>query len=537
MFSLKNLFLLVILGLSAWALVPPAEKAAAPAPSSSDSSSADPSFSSSPVSSSSASRKHVIRVGPKLFYMPGNVPMGVGRPLEGLRKVAERYEALHPDTKIEYVAVPAAREWLVTQVAAGIAPDIVDVNVEEVWGDTHKGWYIPLDEFLDRPSAYARPGEPGSARWWDVMKYPAISRSTVGPDGRYYCVVYDLVETGIFYNREIFRKAGVAPPADWADFLRVQEKLRAAGYIPLVAPITNLADWGTDLLFDQFYQEILPILDLKPEAEELRQFRDGYLDWDEIAFLHGQGFFTRKDERFVSIWRTMKEWRRHMSPDISDTGTDYVKLFLTQKAAMYWSGSWMVHQFRNDPAMEFEWGVFYPPAIPRSYNRYANGHPMVVIGGPGTQWVITRSAIRDTGTSATSEHLRRCIDFLQFLTTPESSAAVVNEVSVFMPNTVGVEARPELKEFDEFLRRRSSISKWQFTFDMKFNDVMVRMLELYLNGGVTEEEYLDWMERNLDAAVKNAVRRQKPDLSVYETRWKELAPRRAALEGLPDGAR
>ena len=40
--------------------------------------------------------------------MPGTIPGNVGKPLEGLKHVARRFEALHPDTTIEYLNVPTA---------------------------------------------------------------------------------------------------------------------------------------------------------------------------------------------------------------------------------------------------------------------------------------------------------------------------------------------------------------------------------------------------------------------------------------------
>lgn len=523
----RQLFLPLLVAAGAYALVPPADEQTKPLPGEKPDA----------TRVATGARKYVIKVAPKYFYMPGNIPMGVGNPLQGLRLVEERFEALHPDTNIEYVGVPGAREWLVTQAAAGLAPDIVDVNVEEVWGDTHKGWYVPLDEFLARPSPFSKPGEPGSARWSDVMKYPAISESVIAPDGKTYCIVYDMVETGIFYNKDIFKKLGLAPPATWEEFLVLQQKLRKGGYIPMLSAITNVADWATDLFFDQLYASILPGIDVEPEEERLKAFRDGYLDWDEISFLQRKGFFTKDDPRYVEMWRLIKEWRSYMSPDIGDKSTDFIKIFLTQRGAMVWTGSWEVHRFRNDPTMDFEWDIFYLPPVTPDTSKFADGHPQVVIGGPGTQFVVTNSAIKDTGTSATSERLKRCISFLQFLTTPESTKAVVNEVAVFLPNLKGVEPRPELSRFDEFLKRRSSITKWQFTFDMKFNEVMLRMLELYLNDGISEEEYLDWMDRNLDGAIKTMVRRQKPDFAPLEKRWAELAPMRADMPGLPDAAR
>ncbi|MGI8908311.1 MAG: ABC transporter substrate-binding protein [Candidatus Sumerlaeaceae bacterium] len=540
---IKHVLLGVILGVGAWALAPPRIEqrgdTARITSAGAETTATKPAGSSAskPASPGSGTRKVTIRFAPKYFYMPGSIPMGVGEPVQGLTRVAQRYEALHPDVHIEYIAVPSAREWLVTQCAAGLAPDIVDVNVEEVWGDTHKGWYVALDDYLDRPNPYAAPGQPGSTRWSDLIKYPAISESARAPDGRMYCIVYDMVETGIYYNKNIFRKVGVEPPRDWPDFLEIHKKLNAAGYIPMLASASAMADWATDLFFDQLYAGILPGIDVEPEAESLKAFRDGYLNWNEIAFLYKRGFFTRKDPRWVNLWRLIKEWRQFMPKDISDKLTDVIKLFLTQKGAMLWDGSWRVHALIHDPTLEFEWGIFYLPQMPKSVSPYANGHPQVVIGGPGTQFVVTNSAIADTGSTATSERLRHCIDYLQFMTMPENAATVVNEIPAFMPNTKGAEPHEALRPFDNFLKRHSSISKWQFTFDMKFNEVMNRMLELYLNNGISEQDYLELMERSIESGAANLIRRQKPAFAPLEKRWNELAPLRASMEGLPPNAK
>src|SRR5215217_5828200 len=136
---------------------------------------------------------------------------------------------------------------------------------------------------------------------------------------------------------------------------------------------------------------------------------------------------------------------------------------------------------------------------------------MCVIGGSAMQFSVTNSAWSDTGNRDTSERLKRVIAFLQFLTTPKNCDAVVNEQIALLPNTKGVDPHPELVPFDQFLARHYSMTKWFYTFDLQWDQVLMRMLELYLNDGATEDQYLDMIEKDLDRTTKRTMQRKSLD--------------------------
>lgn len=463
--------------------------------------------------------------------MPGRRPMDIGKPIEGMATVAAEFEKLYPDTHIEFTEAPVGqREYLITQLAAEQAPEILNVNVEDVWADVQKGWYVGLDPYLEKPNPFIPKGQPGSVQWWDVFKYQAISRGKAAPDGNMYCITYDMVETGIFYNKNIFKRLGLSVPRDWNEFLQVQEKIKRAGLIPLIVGAVSIADWGLDLIFDQMYQELVPGIDLVSDPKRAA-YLQGYLDWDEISYLNRKGFFTKHDPRFVETFRILKAWRPYFEKDMSST--QLTKMFVSQEGAMYWDGSWTVNKLTRDPDVNFDWGVFYLPPIPKSYDRFANGHPMVVIGGSGTQLEVTNSAYNDTHNPATSTKLQRTIAFLQYLTTPKNTDRIVNELLAFLPNVVGVNPHPELMPFHEFLQRRYTTTKWLYTFDLRFNTILTRMLQLYLDDGISEDEFMDWMESNIHTATATVVKRKNIDLSKFDAKWAELAPIRARMSSLP----
>jgi len=284
---------------------------------------------------------------------------------------------------------------------------------------------------------------------------------------------------------------------------------------------------------------LLPGIDLyqDPSREEYLQ---GYLDPVEIALLHGKGYFTARDPRYVEVWRKLHELAGYCNRDISPT-TDLVRGFVNQQLAMIWNGSWFVGRLAADPNLGFDWGVFYLPQLTKVDSPYASGVPMCVIGGVGNQYEITNSAVGDTDPNlpfATrierSARLRRVVALLQFICLPENTDKIVNEFAGFIPNINGVPVRPELEQFERILERRYTTTKWVYTYDLRFSDILRRMLMLYLSDGIDLDGFLDWQVRNVDTATANFIRRKNPDLPRLEAAWQHLAPVRAGYVDLPE---
>lgn len=489
--------------------------------------------------------KKVIRFSPGLAYLPGRVPFGMGERVRGLQDVIDDFQTLYPEWEIEIQNVPSAlREYLVTQLSSGRAPDIINVNVEDVWVDVQKGWYVPLDSFLERPHYFVKkqgdPNAPGYEEWWDLFKYQAISRGKAAPDGYTYAISYDMVETGIYYNKDAFRQAGVdRPPKTWSEWLEDMAKLREAGFTPLALNISNFNDWATDILFDQFYYTVLPGIDIvqNPIREP---YLEGYLDTDEISFLFRKGFFHPEDPRYAEVWRYMRDLRGYAVRNL--VTSDLIREFVTQRSAMLWGASDFTYRLVADPELGFDWGVFYLPPITRESSPWASGTEPCVIGGPGTQLEITNSALRDTDPSLPmaermkrSERLKMVIRLLQFLTLPENYERIVNEYPSYLPNIVGVPVLPELKPIEDILDRRYTTTKWVFTFDLRFNEMQQRLLEVYLEDQMPLEEFLQWQMENIDVAVKNHRRRKETmDWAAMEAQWTALAPVRDRFQGMPN---
>ena len=90
-----------------------------------------------------------------------------------------------------------------------------------------------------------------------------------------------------------------------------------------------------------------------------------------------------------------------------------------------------------------------------------------------------------------------------------------------------------MRFYSDAIRQRSGV----YSYDLRFSDIMNRMLGLYMEDGTDLDGFLKWQEGNILTAGASLVRRQNVDLAVFEQRWNELAPLRANMQGLPEEAK
>lgn len=446
------------------------------------------------------------------IYTPGT-KLAFGNALQSSKIIAEDYSQLHPDISInfvQHVVVSGSQEgeWLKTQLVGGIAPDIVAQNAEVSWPDVSKGWYIPLDEYLEKPNPYIE----GNKRWMDSFVNIPLVNAKRAADGKLYCLSIDVVETAVYYNKTLFQKFNLTPPKTWYEFTRLQQTLLENGITPMPSAQNLVSDWGQDIIFDMLYHDIIEYLDVQPSLENQKAYMSHYLTPKEVAFLFSKGFFTRRDPRWVEMHHIIKEWRKYWARELKNT--DPARLFLTQRAAMSWDGSWFSRRLIYDPYMDFEWGIFYLPKITQKTSRFGTGAEASVIGGSAVQLHVTNSA-------TIYDHLDEVIDFLMFYTAPQNFEKVINETLMFLPNIKDVNVPEELTPIKEIFQRRYCSIKWLESFDPKYKSYWRRMFDLFLNGGLSIDEYLMRLESNFQNFIDEKIEKENWDFSDYEEKWQK----------------
>ncbi len=147
--------------------------------------------------------------------------VGTGDSGEGLtphQEIIALFEAENPDILIQLEAVAGSDYYarLLTQIAAGDPPDIMQIGDDAVPMFVDKGGLLSLDEYISGeypldPSIYL----PGT---FTPGQY----------DGQQWCLPKDFSPLGVYYNKKLFDAAGVAYPEEdwtWDDLLATAQEL------------------------------------------------------------------------------------------------------------------------------------------------------------------------------------------------------------------------------------------------------------------------------------------------------------------------
>lgn len=140
------------------------------------------------------------------------------------KAMVESWNAAHPEEKIEGQEIPAGKsseEVITAAVTAGTAPCLVFNAGPAAVGQWQKqGGLVDLAKFADGTSFIE--GRSGD-----------IAKQYQAPDGGYYQMPWKSNPVMIFYNKDLFKKAGLDPEnpklSTYADFLATSKTLKEKG--------------------------------------------------------------------------------------------------------------------------------------------------------------------------------------------------------------------------------------------------------------------------------------------------------------------
>jgi len=146
--------------------------------------------------------------------------VGTGDSGEGLKphqEIIARFEKENPDIKVQLE--PVAGDYyarLLTQAAAGDAPDIIMIGDDAVPEFVGKGVFLPLEDFIK--GAYPLDTSIYLPNVLDPGKW----------EGKQWLLPKDFSPLGVYYNKKIFDQYSVAYPKDgwtWDDMLKTAQGL------------------------------------------------------------------------------------------------------------------------------------------------------------------------------------------------------------------------------------------------------------------------------------------------------------------------
>ena len=220
--------------------------------------------------------------------------------------------------------------------------------------------------------------------------FPESSREAWrGLDGAFFAVPVAAVVQSIYYNKDIFEKAGIAIPTTWGELLTACKILKEAGYTPFA---NGLAD-GWDIN-ECVMMGLLP----------------SFIGGEKGRHEYEKGLRPFNDSDMVAAFTAMKDIAPYCPENFESlTYTDANELFASGKAVMYADGSWTLDSFKDLP---FHWGNFaFPPPA-------------------GKKPEICFHVDVGIAMNATGKHMKEAQDFLAWICTPEGVAVV----SKYLPN-------------------------------------------------------------------------------------------------------
>lgn len=301
-------------------------------------------------------------------------PIAVGGPLTNtIEAMTADFEKEHPDIDVTPVYTGSYADTAVkTQagVQAKQPPDVAVLQSTELFSLLDMNAIIPLDDFI------AKEGNDYLADF-----YPAFMANSQ-TDGHTYSIPFQRSTIVLYYNKEMFKEAGLDPekgPANWEEMQDYAIKLKKDGRQGLEIPVTGFAYWMMQTFALQNGENLMTqdgkkvVFDTPENVEGLQYWVDlaakhkampeGVTDWSTVPsdFLEGKtammyhttGNLTnvKKNATFdfgVSFLPAKKQYGsptgggnfyifKDISPEKQQAAWEFVKFMTEPERAAQWS--------------------------------------------------------------------------------------------------------------------------------------------------------------------------------------------------------
>ena len=351
--------------------------------------------------------------------------------------------------KLDVVPSENVRTILQTQLRSGKGPDVFGYDT----GPGFAGALAKAGLLHDLTGAYEK-------YQWPVYDF---AKQRVTFDGKLVGVPSQLETLGLFYNKDIFAKQGVAAPKNLSELLAGMTKIRDAGVIPMA--VNDKDGWqGGHLLSMSLSSEV--------GGPGMDKLINGDTPWNDPSVV-----------KALQVWQTMSD-DKLLPP--SPTAINYDNgnaLFYSGKAAVNPTGSWLALDIERNA----KFGVGYIP-FPSETS------PGIFSGGLGSGSFI----------SASSQKVAAAEEFLNWQFNPEHARWAVEklqDIPAFPVDTSGIEASPL---FEQVLADTAKIAEGTGDFGYNidvltndtFNNAMWKGMQGILSGQTKPEQVAEQLQKN-----------------------------------------
>ncbi len=323
-------------------------------------------------------------------------------------EMAKRFEAENPDVDIEVnnITHGAYPEQLRLAFLSDNVPDIFGANPDG--GARGYITYLTAGKVETMTQIYQDYG-------WNERFYPSAIKQLTYKNGDIYTVPLSVNNLNFYYNKKLFAENNVPIPTDYESFNQAVEIFKKKGIPPIAWG--NKGKWtGKDIYLGVVGQLNPNALD-KPNNYEA--------DFSDPVFMEA-----------LDIIQNMIE-QGYFAGGINGMGDfDARQMFYSGRAAMHFSGTWLMPEFLMLPPENFEIGVFATPNFTTKSNKTSPG-------GVGMNVAVYKD----------SPNKKIAYQFLDFITKTENQQYLVEAFNLTSPvaqaNMQAEDISPMLKVFNK----------------------------------------------------------------------------------------
>ncbi|HET6871562.1 MAG TPA: extracellular solute-binding protein [Sporolactobacillaceae bacterium] len=163
---------------------------------------------------------------------------------EWLKKAKTGFEKEHKGVNIKLEPIQASENDFYTKIdlmmkSPSTAPDIVTEDTFLINSDASAGFLAPLNDYVNK--------------WSDWSQFSdAMKKGSTGADGNVYGVPYSTDTRGLWYDTNVFKKAGLPvpwKPKNWNDILAAAKtiKEKVPGVVPFFAQVGKATGEATTM--------------------------------------------------------------------------------------------------------------------------------------------------------------------------------------------------------------------------------------------------------------------------------------------------
>ncbi|NGO10344.1 extracellular solute-binding protein [Streptomyces sp. HC44] len=386
-------------------------------------------------------------------YEAPNSAMGVA-----WAEAIKEFEKTHPGVKVKFEekGFEQIQKTAPMVLNSDDAPDVMEYNkgnatagllskqglLTDLTGEaTKRGWDKKISAGVRTTSQYSADGVMGSGNWYGIPNYAEYAT--------------------VFYNKDLFKKHGIAEPTSFEELTAAMDKFADEG-------VTPLANSGAEYIAHQYlYQLALSKAD-RAWVDSLQLYK-GKTDFHDAAWTYGAETFADWVKKgYISKDST--------SAKAEDAGT----AFIGGKNPILFSGSWWYGRFAEEN--KFDWGTFLWPGSD------------LTLGSGGNLWVVPKGA----------KNKELAYDFIDITMSKKIQNLLGNKGGVPVAADASAitdpKAKPLIANFDT-LTGREGLAFYPDWPVPGFYDVLVSETQKLITGSASPDDYLTALQEAYDKDV------------------------------------